>query len=110
MPRRTRYTGLMDSLSQPQTSIPTIDPEVEMPIQDQPMMTPIQGTMNVPASKLPVFREPKDFRSSLHWRVFRIIAEFIDGWQFLADFPKTVTFFGSARFEPGNRWYEEAHK
>lgn len=66
------------------------------------------GNMNLPASKLPSVREPEDFRSSLHWRVFRIIAELIDGWQFLADFKKTVTFFGSARFEPGTQWYEEA--
>ncbi len=78
------------------------------PKQSQPAMTPVEGTMNVPASKLPVFREKKDFRASLHWRVFRIIAEFIDGWQFLADYQKTITFFGSARFQPGERWYEEA--
>ena len=66
------------------------------------------GNMNMPASKLPFTKEPEDFRSSLHWRVFRIIAEFIDGWQFLADYKKTVTFFGSARFQPGDKWYEEA--
>ncbi len=70
-----------------------------------------QGQHNVPASKLPQEREEKgDFRSSLHWRVLRILSEFIEGWQFLADFKMTVTFFGSARFEPGNRWYEEARK
>lgn len=38
------------------------------------------------------------------------MAEFVDGWQFLADFDKTVTFFGSARFPEGSRWYEEARK
>ncbi len=64
--------------------------------------------MNLPASKLPAYKEPEDFRSSLHWRVFRIIAELIDGWQFLADFKKTITFFGSARFQSGDKWYEEA--
>lgn len=80
------------------------------PNESQPAMTPVEGTMNVPASKLPTFREPQDFRSSLHWRVFRIIAEFVDGWQFLADFTKTITFFGSARFQPGEHWYEEARK
>ena len=68
------------------------------------------GNLNVPASKLPVYDEPNDFRQSLHWRVFRIIAEFIDGWQFLADFKKTITFFGSARFQPGDKWYAEAKK
>lgn len=66
--------------------------------------------LNVPASKLPEYKEPQDFRASLHWRVFRIIAEFINGWQFLADFKKTVSFFGSARFKEGDRWYEEARE
>lgn len=55
-------------------------------------------------------KKPEDFRTSLHWRVFRILSEFVDGWQFLADFKKTVSIFGSARFTEGNRWYEEARK
>lgn len=73
---------------------------------------PASNGMNLPASKLPQTGEPGkgDFRSSLHWRVLRIMAEFIEGWQFLADFDKTVTFFGSARFKEGDKWYEEARK
>jgi uncharacterized protein (TIGR00730 family) len=71
-------------------------------------------SLNVPASKLPLVEEQGpvgyDFRSSFHWRIFRIMAEFVDGWQFLADFKKTVTFFGSARFKEGDKWYEEARK
>lgn len=68
--------------------------------------------MNLPASKLPQINEPEkgDFRASLHWRVLRIMSELIEGWQFLADFKKTVSFFGSARFKEGDRWYEEARK
>ena len=67
--------------------------------------------LNLPASKLPTeLTKPEDFRTSLHWRVFRILSEFVDGWQFLADFKKTVSFFGSARFPEGHRWYEEARK
>lgn len=73
-------------------------------------MEETKGSMNLPASKLPVTEEPTDFRSSPHWRVFRIMSEFVDGWQFLADFKKTVTFFGSARFVEGNKWYDEARK
>jgi len=77
--------------------------------ENENVIPPEQGVdMNVPASKLPVYKEPEDFRQSLHWRVFRIIAEFIDGWQFLADYKKTITFFGSARFKAGDKWYEEA--
>lgn len=71
-----------------------------------------KGQLNVPASKLPVIK-PKpgeDFRKSLHWRVFRILSEFVEGWQFLADFKKTVSFFGSARSPEGDKWYEEARK
>jgi len=75
-------------------------------------MSDDKGKLNLPASKLPEVGEgPKgDFRSSLHWRVLRILSELIEGWQFLADFKMTVTFFGSARFQPGERWYEEARK
>jgi len=71
-----------------------------------------KGQMNLPASKLPEIKEPEqgDFRGSLHWRVLRIMAELIEGWQFLADFSKTVTIFGSARFAEGDKWYEEARK
>lgn len=69
-----------------------------------------KGTLNVPAKELPVIKEAEDFRSSPHWRIWRVAAEFVDGWQFLADFKKTVTFFGSARFTEENRWYQEARK
>ena len=66
----------------------------------------------MPASKLPAEKPKKgeDFRKSLHWRVFRILSEFVEGWQFLADFKKTVSFFGSARTPEGDKWYEEARK
>ncbi len=68
---------------------------------------------NVPASKLPLVEKlapDKDWRESFHWRIFRIMAEFIDGWQFLNDFKKTVTFFGSARCKEDDKWYEEARQ
>lgn len=64
--------------------------------------------LNVPASKLPIIVEPEDFRSSMHWRIFRIIAEFIEGFQFIVNYRKSVTVFGSARFKEGTHWYAEA--
>jgi hypothetical protein len=66
--------------------------------------------LNVPAKELPALEHKKDWRESFHWRIFRIMAEFVDGFQFMADFKKTVTFFGSARFKEGDKWYEEARK
>jgi len=48
-----------------------------------------KGQLNLPASKLPhIKKKREDFRASLHWRAFRILSEFIDGWQFLPDFKK----------------------
>lgn len=48
--------------------------------------------------------------SDLSWRIFRIMAEFIEGFQFLSNFNKEVTFFGSARLSPNSRWCKEAEK
>jgi hypothetical protein len=38
------------------------------------------------------------------------MSEFVDGWQFLADFNKTITIFGSARTPEDDKWYKEARK
>ncbi|MBI4434821.1 TIGR00730 family Rossman fold protein [Candidatus Uhrbacteria bacterium] len=51
-----------------------------------------------------------DFRDTAGWRIFRIMAEFVDGFQFLKDLKQEVTFFGSARLPEGSRWYEEARR
>lgn len=44
------------------------------------------------------------------WRIFRIMAEFVEGFQFLSEFSREVTIFGSARFKADNRWYKEARR
>ena len=46
--------------------------------------------------------------NDITWRIFRIMAEFVDGFQFLSTSSKEVTVFGSARLKPGTRWYKEA--
>ncbi|MFH1098695.1 MAG: TIGR00730 family Rossman fold protein [Candidatus Uhrbacteria bacterium] len=51
-----------------------------------------------------------DFRESAGWRIFRIMAEFVEGFQFLKDLKKEVTFFGSARVGSDYHWSEEARK
>lgn len=69
-----------------------------------------KGNINIPASLLPREEEKEDFRASPHWRVLRIQAEFIEGWNFLADIDKSVTVFGSARFTEDSVWYREARE
>lgn len=73
-----------------------------------------KGNLNLPASKLPWAEQsqemPLDFRSSFHWRVFRIMSEFVDGWQFITDYKNTVSILGSARFTEDNKWYQVARE
>lgn len=70
----------------------------------------------VPASKLPKIakeeslEEKNNFKESVQWRIFRIMAEFVDGFEFLSDFKKSVTFFGSARTSSSDPYYQEARK
>lgn len=51
-----------------------------------------------------------DFEEDPTWRIFRIMSEFVDGFQFLSEFKKEVTFFGSARFKPEHRYYKMANQ
>ena len=50
-----------------------------------------------------------DFTSKDTWRIFRIIAEFVEGFEMLAKIPPAVAIFGSARSLPGSIAYERAH-
>lgn len=80
------------------------------PKQKKQKYQPSDPALNIPAKQLPVAPHKKDWRESFHWRIFRIMAEFVDGFQFLADFKKTVTIFGSARTSENDQWYQEARK
>ncbi len=42
------------------------------------------------------------------WRVFRIMAEFVEGFEELSQVGPAVTIFGSARSKPGSKHYELA--
>jgi len=40
------------------------------------------------------------------WRVFRIMSEFVEGFETLSEVGAAVTVFGSARTKPGEKYYE----
>lgn len=42
------------------------------------------------------------------WRIFRIMAEFVDSFETLSQVGPSVTVFGSARMKPSNPYYEKA--
>lgn len=52
---------------------------------------------------------PADFKSSqATWRIFRILSEFVEGYEFLSKLNADVTVFGSARIKEGTKYYEQA--
>ncbi|MFA1544977.1 TIGR00730 family Rossman fold protein [Actinomadura chokoriensis] len=53
-------------------------------------------------------RGPVDWVHADPWRVLRIQAEFVEGFGLLAELPKAVSVFGSARTKPGSAEYELA--
>lgn len=51
-----------------------------------------------------------DLKGDESWRMFRIISEFTEGFDKMADLGFAVSIFGSARFDPGNRYYRQAEQ
>lgn len=54
--------------------------------------------------------EVKSLANNITWRIFRIMAEFVEGFQFLSETKNEVTFFGSARLKPGTKLYKQAEE
>jgi uncharacterized protein (TIGR00730 family) len=42
------------------------------------------------------------------WRVFKIISEFVEGFETMNDVERAISVFGSARCKPGDKYYNEA--
>ena len=53
---------------------------------------------------------PSDFLAEDPWRVFRIMAEFVDGFEMMARVPPGISVFGSARAEPDHPYYHKARE
>jgi len=51
-----------------------------------------------------------DFTHEETWRIFRIMAEFIEGFELLAKIGKAIPIFGSARLKPQSRYYKIAEE
>jgi len=52
----------------------------------------------------------KDIKSADVWSVFKIIADFVKGFDELGDLGPTVTIFGSARTKKDSKYYNQAKK
>jgi len=58
--------------------------------------------------------EKKNLKSELvsgdPWRVFRIMSEFVEGFEVLSELGKAVSIFGSSRVKPNSKYYKLAEK
>ena len=58
----------------------------------------------------PKDREIEDLKMEDPWRVFRIMAEFVEGFHQLSEIGPAVTIFGSARTKYNHKWYGDVEK
>lgn len=54
------------------------------------------------------YHEPVDFKRP--WRIFKIMAELVEGYDFITTLTRNVTVLGSARTKPSQKYYKEAVK
>jgi len=88
---------------------PTTEDERFLNRPTQPLVSPTEA----PSQELAKQEEHSldralhfDFTHTDPWRVFRIMSEFVDGFDELAQIPPSVAIFGSARTKPGDPTYE----
>lgn len=51
-----------------------------------------------------------DFKAQESWRLFRIISEFVEGFETLSEIGHAVTIFGSARIKRGDKLYRKTEQ
>ena len=49
----------------------------------------------------------EDLKGKETWRLFRIMSEFIEGFDELSDIGPAVSIFGSARLKKDNKYYKK---
>ncbi len=54
--------------------------------------------------------EEPSFTESPQWKIFRIMAEFIEGFEFISKLTGEVSIFGSARAMPSDPYYQQARE
>jgi uncharacterized protein (TIGR00730 family) len=66
-----------------------------------------EGQRTMPEDRPLLVCKPRKIES---WRVFKIMSEFIEGFDIIRRYSLAVTFFGSARTSPENDMYKQAEE
>ncbi len=77
---------------------------IDQDIRDRPILTEDEKLLQHPQ------QDPAGFTRSDPWRVMRIMSEFVEGFDALAEVTKGVTIFGSARTGPDDPQYQAARE
>jgi uncharacterized protein (TIGR00730 family) len=72
--------------------------------------TPTEGRQATQDEQLLESPRPDEFTRTDTWRVFRIMGEFVEGFDELATVSRGVAIFGSARTPPEDRYYAAARE
>lgn len=64
-----------------------------------------EGKGTVPIAHEPLVCKPRKLES---WRIFKIMSEFVEGFELLQKYALAVTFFGSTRTLPTEKYYQDA--
>lgn len=101
---------MADNLDTPTIPPVPTSPDTNSEAQNQVMGNVLtraikEGRESVPANPEPLVCKPRQVES---WRIFKIMSEFVEGFELLKKYGLAVTFFGTARssFEP--HFYEAA--
>lgn len=97
-------------ITTPTTSLYAPDESEQVDVRNREMGTVLtraieEGKSDVPANPSPLVCKPQQLES---WRVFKIMAEFVDGFDLLKKYGLAVTFFGGVLLTPDNHYYQEA--
>src|SRR5437867_6785426 len=76
-------------------------------MSDDPKQKPVRGTQDERLLETP---RPDEFLHTDTWRVFRIMGEFVQGFEDLAHVTNGVAIFGSARTLPDDPVYKAAQE
>ncbi len=63
-------------------------------------------TKSLHASRLMEGKEKDNVSMPESWKIFQIMAEFVEGYEKLAGIKPSVSIFGSARFSPDHKYYK----
>jgi uncharacterized protein (TIGR00730 family) len=70
----------------------------------------LKGRIHADFDLLDASRQNSGFTESDTWRVFRIMSEFVEGFEQLCALGPAVSLFGSARMPPEDPYYEPARR